>query len=249
MPDSATFPDAETTTEGILILQKAIKSHDPRKLASQFSYPIQRKYPLRDIPDSASMVKYYTTIIDDSLENIIVNTPLSDWHAEGWRGWSPTEDGRTIWWDGKIYEIPYQSREERNIRENLIEQDIATLNPELRSGWRPFYCLISPDSHTIYRIDIAENEEEGDSAILRLTAFPAKIHKGMHPKMLLKGLMTVEGSEGNRTLHFRSDNLYADYVMDISDDSAPRIIFVAPDDTTSYIVRPTYWLDFVTDSL
>lgn len=249
MPDSATFPDAATTSEGIVILQKAIKSHDPKRIAGQFSYPIQREYPLKDIPDSATMVNYYTTIIDDSLENIIVNTPLSAWVATGWRGWSPTEEGRSIWWDGKIYDVPYHSKKERKIREKLIAQDIATLEPELRNGWRPYYCLISPDTHTVYRIDIAEDEEEGDSAMLRLMVFPLKVSKGMHPKMQLKGRMTVDGSEGNRTLHFRSEDFYADYAMDITDDSAPRIIFVAPNDTAAYVVRPTYWLDLVTDSI
>lgn len=249
MPDSATFPDAETTSKGIIILQKAFGSHDPRLIASQFSYPILRQYPLKDIPDSATMVKYYTTIVDDSLEEVIVNTPPSEWHSLGWRGWSPGEGTPSIWWDGKIYEVPYQSKKERHIREQLIKRDIETLTPELRSGWRPYYCLMSPDTHTIYRIDIAEGEEERDSAILRLTAFPTRPHKGMHPKMQLKGRLRVEGTAGNRSLHFYSDNVNADYTMDRSDDSSPRLVFFAPNDTSIYFVRPMYWLDIVTDSI
>lgn len=248
IPDSATFPGSEEAKEGITILQSIIKSHDPHKIASQFSYPIQRQYPLKDIPDSTTMLSYYDTIVDDSLESIIINTPISKWHPTGWRGWSPGEDKMTIWWDGKIYSVPYQSKKEKKLREKLIESDIESLSPELRNGWRPYYCLVSPDTHTVYRIDIAEGYEESDSALIRLTTFPTKIRRGMHPELQLIGIMSIDGSAGNRTLHFKSDKITADYAMDISDDSAPSIIFLAPD-TVSYIVRPTYWLDLLTDSL
>ena len=52
---------------------------DKERFASLMSYPIQRPYPLHNIKDSASLMNYFDTLVDDSLINILKNTRLSDW--------------------------------------------------------------------------------------------------------------------------------------------------------------------------
>ena len=83
----------------------AIIKDSPQEFASVISYPIERPYPLKNVKDSTEMVKYYPTLMDDTIKKAVKESPDSAWQYCGWRGWT-LNNGSYFWIDdGKIYEV------------------------------------------------------------------------------------------------------------------------------------------------
>lgn len=221
----------------------AIIGDSPQQFASAVNYPIERPYPLRDVKDSIQMVKYYPTLIDDSLKSIVNESPDSLWRQEGWRGWT-LDDGSLLWIDnGKVYSIDYVSQRENEMLDSLRREEISTLARNLRQGWVPVVCVVDSIDGIIFRID---SEENVDSAKMRLAGY--EHHKSLSemPTLLLYGNMETEGSMNTRFYHFRdSIGNSAEYSPDVFDnDTVPVIEVNHRGKYKRYKVKKAYWLDY-----
>lgn len=223
---------------------ESIINDSPERFAGTVAYPLDRPYPLRNITDSASMVKYYHTLIDDSLKRKIKESPDTLWQQQGWRGWTLGE-GDFLWIDaGKIYSINYVSRRENHMLDSLRRSEIASLNPKLRGNWTPVACVVDSTSGAIFRID---SRTQADSTVYRLAGYAAGQNLSDTPTIVMYGSLDVEGSMGNRFYHFRdSVGNMAEYSPDFdSEDSVPSIEVDRKGKAMKYHAKPGYWLDHV----
>lgn len=224
-------------------LVTAVADNDAVRFSRLISYPLSRPYPLHDISDSIQMRNYYTTLVDDSLKNAITLSKPAAWQSYGWRGWT-LDNGRYVWIDEQIYDIPYLSKREKTLRDSLITAEIKTLPLNLRSGFTPIACLQSTDTKTVYRIDAATSTATPRDKAYRLCIYPNGKNLKQQPRQIFYGQKTVEGTAATTTYIFQtSERANIIYAADISDDSAPAIITEHHNgSTTTQTVTPTYWL-------
>lgn len=264
------WPERSEALKGIVALEQHMSSGNAKAFAADCSYPLARPYPLRNIADSAEMETYFPLLIDDSLKTAVRNAQFERWRPEGWRGWT-LDNGKYLWWDGKLYAVSYLSKAERALRRRLVEEEKKSLAPQLRPGWEPFFCLIGEDNGTIYRIDVETppsrpeaSEEpdrsdlsdmsdfadpEGESPRFRMLVYPREVNLHDLPADSLRGVMMVEGSAGSRILSFTGrDGRTAEFDMDATtaDDTAtPQLIMVERGDTAVHAVNRIYWRDYI----
>ena len=223
----------------------AIINDSASKFAAAITYPLERPYPLPDIMDSAEMVSYYPTLIDDSIKNIVTDSPDSLWTEDGWRGWT-LDDGSYMWIDaGKVYQINYISKRENQLLDSLRNEEIATLDPSLRQGWIPVMCVIDSISGKIFRID---SDESITPPQYRLAGYSSEADLSGLPTLVLYGTLDTEGTMENRFYHFEdSVGNVADYSPDIvsDEDTVPEIQVSRKGRIHKYKVKRGYWLDHV----
>lgn len=223
----------------------AIMVDSPSAFASAVSYPLSRPYPLHDITDSAQMVSYYHTLVDDSLKQIVKETPDTMWQSIGWRGWT-LDDGSYLWIDaGKVYQMNYLSKRENELLDSLRQEELATLDPKLSVGWIPVLCVIDSINGEIFRID---SDETVSPPQYRLAGYMADADLSGTPSMLLYGNLDYEGSMAVRYYHFEdSVGNTADYSPDVvsDEDTVPEIEFSTKGKIRRHKVKRGYWLDQV----
>lgn len=221
----------------------AIISDSPQQFASKMNYPIERPYPLRNIEDSAQMVGYYNTLVDDSLRNTVRETPDSLWQEDGWRGW--TIVGNSCFWieDGNVYAIDYVSHREKEMLDSLRDEEIQSLEPSMRHGWKPVLCIVDTVNGAIFRIDTDMHRQP---PVYRLAGYKNDSDLSGQPTLMLYGTLTDEGTMENRFYHF-ADSIgdSADFTPDVVDDSEPQIEVVRGGQLKRYTVKPGYWLDHI----
>lgn len=239
------FPENDIARKEIKDLRNSIIKKDASEFAHNVSYPLQRPYPLHNIEDSAEMVKYFPTLVDDSLVNAVKKASPEQWDSYGWRGWS-FSSGEYFWYDGKLYAVNYVSNREREIIDSLRNEDMNTIAPALRKGWLPVLCMRDTANGTLYRID-EETKSEGSEPLYRLAAYPGGNNTNAMPAMLFTGRREVEGTMGNQLYRFKDKNgnkaEFSDYEED--DDAMSITLIKAQGDTIERAVRPVYWLDIV----
>ncbi len=229
---------------------KAARSGKPADFAAVCDYPVERPYPLRDLNDSLDMVDYYNVLMDDSLRNVITKSSRSEWDEYGWRGWT-VRDGDYIWVDGRIYNIPYVSKAERQLIAQLASEEMGTLPKHLRRGWHPAGCLRNMADGTVYRIDAADDEAAPADSLYRLSVYAPDSNLMAEPSSVLMGKMNVEGSAGVRVFMFRDGNGDSvEYTPDDSDDgeSANMIWKPVNGKPRSARVKKAYWRDILAQS-
>ncbi len=248
--------------EELTTLGEQIAAGNAKAFAKACSYPIERPYPLRNIADTASMESYFPVMIDDSIKQVIKSADSSRWHNTGWRGWT-LDNGEYLWWDGDLYAVNYVSAAEKALLKRLADEEMESLAPELRKGWRPYFCLIGVDNGSIYRIDkssadsvstgsVSDIATEANNAYTdtdctyRLLVYTKNSDLHTAPADSMCGTMNVEGSAGSRRLYFKNRRGHrAEFAMDISDDSSPAIVIVNRNDSASHPVEHVYWRDYL----
>lgn len=247
-PGNSDSAYSDSVISRITKVRQYITEGTPSEVAGVFSYPVLRPYPLRDVVDSSAMVDYISIMVDDSLKTIISSVAPDQWQPLGWRGYTPTEDGDVLLWDGGIYDFSYLSKQESELKSKLSREEMQSLHPSLRKGWQPYYCMISPEDGTLYRIDISENDTtENGEGILRLMAYQSHTPLSSMPVMNLTGHVVTEGSEGNRVIHFSAGDTTLDFIFDRSDDSRSQIDIVKGGEYKTLSVNPVYWRDYLPD--
>lgn len=250
------------TPAGLTTLGEQIAAGNAKAFARACSYPIERPYPLRNISDTTSMESYFPVMIDDSIKQVMKSADHSRWHSAGWRGWT-LDNGEYLWWDGNLYAVNYVSAAEKALIKHLADEEMESLAPELRKGWRPYFCLIGIDNGSIYRIDkssadsvsaddVADIATEVNNAYTdtdcsyRLLIYTKNNNLHTAPADSMCGTMNVEGSAGSRRLYFKNHRGHrAEFAMDLSDDSSPAIIIVNRRDSASHPVEHIYWRDYL----
>lgn len=219
---------------------RAVAHNDSTAFAKLVDYPLSRPYPLHDIGDEAAMRRYFPTIADDSLREILAGPEALTWRSYGWRGWSP-DDGQYIWIDEKVTEIPYLSNAEKSLRDSLVSREMASLAPSLRGQWTPDACF-TDSTGRVYRIDA---DKEGRK--YRLSIYNSRADMRRRPAMVMTGTKNIEGSIGFATYDFSGPKgVKAVYVPWTPDGEPASVALTLPDDTT-YISEATaaYWLDLL----
>lgn len=234
--------------EDVKPVAEAILNNSPSQFAGAVSYPIERPYPLPSVNDSAEMVDYYSTLVDNNLKEKIEHSPDSLWQLDGWRGWT-FDDGSYLWIDnGKIYAIDYISQREEIMLDSLRGKELESLDPSMRTGWTPVMCVIDSVYGDIFRID---SDSTKQPTLYRLAGYVAGSNLSGKPSVMLYGSLNEQGSAGSRLFHFAdSVGTIADYIPDILDpDSVPVIEISYHGKMQRYHVRPSRWLNHISPQI
>ncbi len=232
MEDSIPLP------EEVLSISNSIKNGDAESLASKTLYPLERPYPLKNIEDSAQMVAYFPTLVDDSLKNVMAEATRQDWSEAGWRGWT-LDSGQYLWISDGLYEFPYLSKKEIALLKREKQRDLETLPEDIRKGWTPEYCLVAMGDHTIYRIDSDTTQQS-----YRLLIYPKGEKLRQHPRHVFKGKMERQGTEQNRVYDFSDgQGSTIEFAQDDTGEGLSIIYNSKGKEPVSIEVEPTYWLD------
>ena len=260
--------DVAGGTQNIGSIMKSIANGDAEKLTSLCSFPIERKYPMRNIKDSKDMLKKFDKIFDREFREKIKHAKISDWKSNGYRGYSWGEENASIWVYDSLTIIDYYSPQEQQLYDELVKQEMESLHESIRgNGWHPFCCYKDITDGSIIRIDIRERKvmkEEnfhtdgfiycatqlqpfklrGDEEF-RLAVYPQNFNLRGKPKMLLSGYVEIGGSANMRGYYFKKGNLEI-YLGDIYYESEKELLSITKDGNESkHDVEPCYWLDLV----
>lgn len=176
---------------------------DLQRLASLFYYPIERDYPLPDIRDSVDFVRYTPIIWDDSLKLILRETRFEEWEPYGWRGYS-FRNGYYFWVaGGKVIALTYDSSEEQQLWQELVQKEIGSLHPSLREDVeRPYGIFKEKDGEWYGRIDMMKNEK------YRLALYKDAYNPDLFPFFMAQdSVYKLEGSMANIYSVFVGDSL------------------------------------------
>lgn len=196
---------ADSVPTELAVISQSATSSAPDKFADHVSYPLERPYPLADIPDKKAMLGYYDIMVDDTLRTLLGR---ARWHADGWRGWSL--EGAGVWADqGNIYRVDYVGPSEARLWIKAVGKDMADLPEDLRAGWRPAFCLVDTADGTIYRVDQSGEASEKEiwpmtdtDATYRMCVYSPSQYPSGHPDRILEGTLQDDGSMGVRSFTF-----------------------------------------------
>lgn len=185
----------------VKLLVRAIADDDSVGFANMVSYPLQRPYPLRDIDGADQMKSYYKELVDDSLRNVITQAEPKRWSKYGWRGWT-LDDGRYIWVDEGVYDVQYLSQKEIKMIDSLIREEILSIEPSIREGWKPILCLHNDSNGNVYRVDGRAKKNKNKGKHYRMAVYGANSDLRGLPAQLLDGDKEDDGSAGTVIYRF-----------------------------------------------
>lgn len=236
-------------TEELKTLMGSMVHGEKEIFASLVSYPLERMYPLHNIQDSASLVSYFDTLVDDSLKTVLKNTRVSDWGEFGWHGYS-FSDGEYLWWNGSLVGMNYYSQKELEMRDALIQKELASLSPTLTEGdWTVYECLIPSDSpYCAIRLDVLPFEDEEDQ--YRLAFYENGADLNAEPALVLLGSLDIQGSFGTHNFYFsnKEGNVTADFVYspyEYMEEEGTELTLRVKGKETVIPIRFGYWLDLL----
>lgn len=245
-------PDEYVPEERIMKLKQAIVGRDSILLASMLEYPVQREYPLRNILDSAQMIAYFDILFDDSIRAVLSQTQIDDWSSFGWRGHSFSY-GEYLWVNGDALCVNYYSERELMLRNELIQQEMSSLDASLAGTWQPYICMLDDDGELLFRIDYIPTTTEDNlyasGKAFRLAIYSLKDDLRAIPQKVMMGHLSIEGSA---CFHYLSFDDEQGLRIDISEDHSDkdgfwrRIAMTTPaGDKHEYSAMECYWLDFL----
>ena len=233
---------SDSVPESVKKFVTAVADNDKDAFAEMVSYPLQRPYPLRDIPDAHEMRKHFNDIIDDSIRNLVTHAGPERWKEYGWRGWS-LDDGKYIWVNENVYDLQYVSQKERALIDSLTNEEINTIEPSIRDGWKPVMCLLNSHNGRIYRVDARTQSSESDADHYRLVVYSGESDLRGLPEQLLSGTLEHEGSMGNVLYKFNTkEGKEVVIEPDAPDTGYP--VLLEPNDSTIELER-AYWHELV----
>lgn len=240
----------DSLPEGIAAMIQAVADSDARAFASQVLYPLQRPYPLADVADSAAMVAYYGTLMDDSLRSVLTAAAPSDWHELGWRGFT-LGNGEYLWYSDGIYAVNYLSAREKELRNHLVEAEMASLAPALRRGYTPEACFAAlPGDEGIFRIDRSLTDTVADgSAAYRLCYYKGRRQLRRAPTTILYGRRFVEGTASTIHYEFRDSTAELSSLVYYPESEDGSVLVASVrfqgQPSRNLSVAPTYWLNLL----
>ena len=253
------------STGHIGAIMKSIADGDAKTLASLAIYPIERRYPLRNIASSSDMVKRFDLIFDQKFRDRMKSSKASDWHSYGWRGYSYGEDN-ALWVYDSLTIINYYSAQEKALYDQLVKKEMASLHESLRgNGWYPFCCYKNLTDGSIVRVDIRarETKEEknfhkdgvalaypqlqafkirGDEEF-RLSIYPKGYNLNGKPRMSLTGYVDIGGSANMMDYVFKNGNTEIEFGDSFYEDGKQFLMLRKDGKETQYEIEPCYWLD------
>lgn len=183
--------------QSIQRLINSFKTKNKNKLADLIHYPLNRKYPLKDVKDKNDFIKRFDDIFDKGFIDRVSKSKIIDWSEVGWRG-IMLDDG-TLWIDddGKIVSVNYQSAKEKQLIANAIQADKNQLPKSLQEFDKPLYLIFTKN----YKIRIDEKSD----GIYRYAAWKIKNKKNEPDIVIENGVLEFQGSGGNHTITFNNN--------------------------------------------
>ncbi len=260
-------PNVSGSTKHIGVIMKSIADGDAKTLASLAIYPIERRYPLRNIVSFSDMVKRFDQIFDQKFRNRMKSSKASDWHSYGWRGYSYGEDN-ALWVYDSLTIINYYSAQEKKLYDQLVKKEMASLHESLRgNGWYPFCCYRNKTDGSIIRIDIrARKVEKGENfhkdgvALLypqlqafkirgdeefRLSIYPKGYNLSEKPQVISIGYVDIGGSANMMNFIFKNGNTEIEFGDSYCEKGKELLLLKKDGDEFQYEIKECYWLDLI----
>lgn len=238
------------TDQRLLRIMLAVLNNDKSALASVVDYPLWRIYPLRDIEDSAQMVKYFDVIFDDSIKNVLRNMTVSSWDFHNYKGIT-FSNGEYLWATegGMISGINYYSKREQALLDGLRKQEMSSLDKSLHGEWYPIMCLRDVNDGTVFRVDghYADYSENYGNEI-RMAIYDEGKNLYNKPSRVLMGVYHIEGSDPSTYLYCSSHLDMVWLSLSFDDFVEPhglRMKYYERGWEEERIVEHCYWLDLL----
>lgn len=195
---------------------QAVKKGNRTQIASYFSFPLKRDYPVPAIANQKEFVERYDELFDAALiAEITQSDPMKDWSEVGWRGIMLHQG--TLWMEtgGKIIALNYQTAKERARKAQMIQIDKSSLYPTLVSFGAPVGELETAKFRV--RIDELENGN------YRYVSWPKNRLSSDEPDLVLtNGVLEISGSGGNHNYRFTNNEYtYICYIIVMGEGDAP----------------------------
>ena len=260
-------PNVSGNTRLIGAIMKSIADGDAKTLASLTIYPIERRYPLRNIASSSDMVKRFGQIFDQKFRDRMKSSKLSDWHSYGWRGYSYGEDN-ALWVYDYLYAINYYSAQEQALYDQLVKKEMGSLHKSLRGdGWFPFFCYKNKTDGSIVRVDIrsrkmlkGENLHKDGVALqypqlqafkirgdeeFRLSIYPQINNLDEKPQITLIGHVEIGGSANMMDYVFKNGNIEFEFGDSFYEEGKQFLMIKKEGKETQHEIESCYWLDLI----
>jgi hypothetical protein len=191
------------------IVQQFINCFNPvnkEKIAAKIDFPYNRSAPLQDIKSKQEFIELFDQIFDAQLiKKIQESKAASDWSAMGYKGFM-LENG-IVWLneDGGLKATNYMTSGEKQLRENIKNNDKKTVYPSLKKYLATALILYTKDY--LIRVD-----KMGEYSY-RYAAWKAGSKMSDKPEIVINnGEIHFEGSGGNHGYKFTN----GDYTYDCS---------------------------------
>ena len=258
-------PKISGSTEYIGTIMKSIADGDAKKLASLTLFPIQRRYPLRDIKDYADMVRRFNSVFDADFRQKMKSAKLSDWHSYGWRGYCYGENSE-LWVYDSLTIINYYSPQEKKLYGELVKKEMGSLHESLQGkGWLPFCCFRDLTDGSIVRVDIRERKElkeenfhkdgvalaypqlqafkvRGDEEF-RLSIYPKGTALKGKPQTVMSGYVDIGGSANMMDYVFKNGNIEIEFGDSFYEEGKQFLMIKMEGKETQHEIESCYWLD------
>lgn len=260
-------PKISGSTDNIGTIMQSIAEGDAKRLASLTIFPIERKYPLRNIGDAAEMIKRFDQLFDKDFRDRMKASKESDWHSYGWRGYSIGDDN-ALWVYDSLYAINYYSAQEQALYEQLVKKEMGSLHKSLQgSDWFPFCCYRDITDGSIVRVDIrsrktlkAENFHKDGVALaypqlqafklrgdeeFRLSIYPKGYNLSEKPQMVLPGYVEVGGSANMMQYMFNKEDVEIEFGDTSYEDGKSFMTLKKKGEETQHEIKACYWQDLI----
>ena len=258
-------PKISGSTEYIGTIMKSIADGDAKKLASLTKYPIERRYPLRNITSFSDMVKRFDLVFDQKFRDRMKSSKASDWHSYGWRGYSMGDDN-ALWVYDSLYAINYYSAQEQALYDQLVKKEMGSLHKSLRGdGWLPFCCFRDLTDGSIVRVDIRERKElkeenfhkdgvalaypqlqafkvRGDEEF-RLSIYPKGTALKGKPQTVMSGYVDIGGSANMMDYVFKNGNIEIEFGDSFYEEGKQFLMIKMDEKETQHEIESCYWLN------
>ena len=243
-------PKVSGSTEHIESIMKSIAYGDAKALASLTIYPIERRYPLRNIVDSSDMTKRFNQIFDQKFRDRMKSSKASDWHSYGWRGYSYGEDN-SLWVYDSLTVINYYSPQEKALYDQLVKKEMASLHESLRDNhWLPFCCYMDMTDGSIVRVDIRTSKAVKDEIFyvkkddkFRMSIYPQGSNLMGKPLLVLNGKVNIEGSANIMDYCFKNGETKIEFGDSSFKDGKELLRITKNGKESIHEIKPCYWLD------
>lgn len=260
-------PNVSGSTEHIGAIMKSIADGDAKTLASLTKYPIERRYPLRNIISSSDMLKRFDLVFDQKFRDRMKSSKASDWHSYGWRGYSMGDDN-ALWVYDSLYAINYYSEQEQALYDQLVKKEMGSLHKSLRGdGWFPFCCYKNKTDGSIVRVDIRarkmlkeENLHKDGVALqypqlqafkvrgdeeFRLSIYPKGTALKGKPQTVMSGYVDIGGSANMMDYVFKKGDFKFEFGDSFYEDGKQILMIKKDGNETQHEIESCYWLDLI----
>ena len=243
-------PKVSGSTKHIESIMKSIAYGDAKTLASLTIYPLERRYPLRNIVDSSDMTKRFNQIFDQKFRDRMKSSKASDWHSYGWRGYSYGEDN-SLWVYDSLTVINYYSPQEKALYDQLVKKEMTSLHESLRgNGWNPFRCYMDMTDESIVRVDIRASKAVMDEIFhingndkFRMSIYPKGSNLMGKPLLVLNGDVNIEGSANIMDYCFKNGETKIEFGDSSFKDGKELLRITKNGKESIHEIKPCYWLD------